>query len=194
MKNIKTLLIAGAIFVILLIALFTSFRIIKNQKDTIARLESNQVTLLTNTKNEIIALTKKEFKETMPKLLDSTLTAKGIKPGQVQDVTYVNNHYYNYDTTIITPPAVITSKDTIYPFIDTKDCFTIGGYMRLLSGEPTLNITKRDYADSTTIIGFWDRPHKFWFVKWGRKQIDIESSSTCGDTKVQRIKIVKKKQ
>jgi hypothetical protein len=191
----KIIIILTIVGSILIGSLFVSIRIIANQNKAIARLEQNQANLLTKEDvNTIVLLTTKELKETMSKELDSTLKANGIKPGQVTDVTNVYNTYNNYDTTVIHPDPVIINKDTIYPVDNTVDCFTIKGYMQILAEKPVLTITERNYADSISMIGYWKRPHKFLFIKWGKKQNFIEASSKCGDVKVQKVDIVKKRE
>lgn len=192
----KIILILAIVGSILIGSLFVSVRIISNQNKAIARLEQNQQALLTQVEglNTSIQLTKEEFKKTLSKELDSTLKANGIKPGQVTDITNVYNTYNNYDTTVIHPDPVIINKDTIYPFVDIKDCFTIKGYMEVLAEKPVLNIIERNYTDTTTMIGYWKRPHKFLFIKWGKKQNFIEASSKCGDVKVMKVDIVKKRE
>jgi hypothetical protein len=194
MKN-KLILIGAGIVLVLLITLGVSFRIIHQQKLTLARLEHNQAVLLNkvDSMNTRITLSQKEFKSTISHQLDSVLDARGLKRSQIQEVTYVKNYYINHDTTIVKPVEVIQGRDTIFPFTDIKDCFTIGGYMRVIQNQPALTITTRKFDDETTIIGYWKRPHKFWFINWGKKENFVESSTKCGTVKVQQINIKQRK-
>ena len=154
------------------------------------RQESNYQNVLAEQKgqNSTVLLTFSEFKDQMSERLDSILKVAKIKPKQVQEITNVTNNYFNSDTTIIRPVL----RDSIYPFIDVKDCFTIGGYLRVINDKPELAITERKFDNEIDIIGYWHRPHKFLFIKYGKRQYDINGVAKCGDVKVSQIKIIKK--
>jgi hypothetical protein len=64
--------------------------------------------------------------------------------------------------------------------------------MRVTNDRPELLINERHFDNKTTLIGYWQRPHKFLFIKWGKKETFIESSAKCGETVVQKVEIVKK--
>lgn len=193
--KIKTYL---TIFALLIVAsaFVTANILIKQNKELkkeIARVQNNNVQLMAeNRRNTNLELSFKEFKKSVSTKIDSLLKVSEIALKEVKQVTVTNNYYIDSSKTIIRPLPVVENKDTIYPFIDIKDCFTIAGNMRVVNNRPELTIQKRAYDNETTTIGFERRPHKFWFIRWGKKETFITSSSKCGETTTKRIDIFKK--
>jgi hypothetical protein len=134
----------------------------------------------------------KEFQQLITPRLDSLMKMAKIKPKQVTNVTNINNTYINNDTTVITPPATITDKDTTYHFVDTKECFKVAGYMLVKENKPSLVITERSFINNIAVIAYWKRTHKFLGIQFGKKIHTGSAFSDCGEIKVDDIKVLKK--
>lgn len=195
MSKIKPYLIAFAVLFLIsaIVTVNIQAKKIKAQKAEILRVQTNNQQLMSeNFKNKSLNLSFNEFKSSVSKKVDSLLKVAQIALKQVKTVIITNNYYIDSSKTIIRPEPVISKIDTTFPFIDIKDCFTIGGYMKVRDDRPELVINKREFKNEITTIGYEKRPHKFWFIRWGKKQTFIESSSDCGETTVKQINIIKK--
>lgn len=195
MQKVKNYLIGFIAVLILAMAgkIYFAQLKIEKQKAEIERVQGNNVNLMAENRHNVnLNLTLKEFKSSMSKKIDSILRVAEIASKQVKTVTITNTYYIDSSKTIIRPEQVISKTDTTYPFIDTKDCFIFGGFMKVANDRPELIINRREFKNEVTIIGFEKRPHKFLFFRWGKKEYFIESSSQCGKTEVKQINIVKK--
>lgn len=195
MQRVKLyLIIAG---VVLIASAFVTANVLikqnKKLKTEIERVQNNNYQLMSEKQHNInLQMTLKEFKQSMSTKIDSILKVAGIASKQVKTVTITNTYYIDSSRTIIRPEPVISKNDTTFPFIDIKDCFTIGGFMKVRDDRPELIINKREFKNETTVIGYQKRPHKFLFFRWGKKETFIESSSECGETTTKQIEIIKK--
>ncbi len=195
MQKVKIYLIIAGI-VIIASAFVTANILIKQNrklKIEIARVQANNMQLMSeNMANINLNVSFKEFKQSVSNKIDSLLKVSEIALKQVKTVTITNNYYIDSSKTIIKPVPIISKNDTIYPFIDIKDCFLIGGFMKVRNDFPELVINKREFKNETTIIGYEKRPHKFLFFRWGKKETYIESHSDCGGSETRQINIIKK--
>jgi hypothetical protein len=64
-----------------------------------------------------------------------------------------------------------------------ENCFDINGQV----WDSLLIINSAEYNDSIYTIYFRKRPHRWYFLRWGKWQYEMKSESTCGDTQVKRI-------
>lgn len=193
--KLKTYLWIGAILFVVSSVVTANILIIQNRKlkAEVLRVQTNNMQLMSeNLHNVKLDLSFKEFKQSMTRKVDSILKVAEIASKAVKTVTITNNYYIDSSKTIIRPEPVISNNDITYPFIDTKDCFSIAGYMKVKDDRPELVIQKREFKNEVTIVGYEKRPHKFLFFKWGKKETFIESSSDCGKTDVRQINIVNK--
>jgi len=195
MNKLKLYLIIGAV-IIVASAFVTANILIKQNKKLkaeIERAQGNNLQLMAENRDNVnLQLSFKEFKQSVSTKIDSLIKVSKIALKEVKTVTVTNNYYIDSSRTIIRPIPVISNNDTIYPFIDTKDCFTIAGIMKIVNDRPELTIQKREFKNETTVIGYQKRPHKFLFFKWGKKETFITSSSDCGETTTKQIDIIKK--
>ena len=195
MPKVKLIILIAVIVLIGALAsgLQIYFKKYKAEKADKERLSLNNMQLMAENRQNIdLKLTLKEFKASMSTKIDSILKVAEIASKQVKTITVNNTYYIDSSKTVIRPEPEISNSDTTYPFIDIKDCFTVGGYMKIQNDRPELVINKREFKNEVTIVGYEKRPHKIWFVRWGKKQTYIETSSDCGETKTTQIEIVKK--
>lgn len=195
MKNLKLYLIGIAILFVASAFVTANILIKQNKKlkAEVQRVQNNNFQLMAENRDNVnLQLSFKEFKQSVSTKIDSLLKVFKIALKEVKTVTVTNNYYIDSSKTIIRPIPVISNIDTLYPFIDTKDCFTIAGIMKVVNDRPELTIQKREFKNEITLIGYEKRPHHFWFIKWGKKETFIESSSECGETTVKQIDIIKK--
>lgn len=156
------------------------------------RLQENQAQYLAE-KSDFVLLKQslKEFKETMPSVIDSALKANKIKPKNVERV--IERHYYYRDTTYKShaPEPVITDKDTTYPFVDVSKCITITGFMQLHNKEPVLTITERQISNNSIDIVHLEREKKFLWWRVGRWKGKLQTINDCGETTTKEVEIVR---
>jgi hypothetical protein len=194
--KIKTILfIAGAVllfgFAVWFNALITQNKILRADK---LRLQTNQDQLLQeNAKVTQLELSLKEFRSSMSGKIDSILKVAEIAAKQVKTVTEIHNYYIDSSRTVIQPAPVISKSDTTYPFVDQKGCIGVEGILMSKKNVPSLILTKKIYSGDIALIGYWQRPHKFWFIHYGKKENIIQAFPECGNVIVKKIDIVKKK-
>lgn len=148
MSKVKAIIIG--IIVLLFFSMGVTIQVLnrkyKAEKADRERLWANNLNLTAeNRQYSNLQYTLKEFKASMSTKIDSILKVAEIASKQVKTVTTINNYYIDSSKTIIKPEAVMSKTDTIYPFVDTKNCFTIAGYMKIVSDKPELTIQKREY-------------------------------------------------
>jgi hypothetical protein len=181
------------IIVILLLSSALAFNIkeLIRANNNIDRLEENFIQM--HKSNISLKLTLDEFKVTMTDRMDSVLEKADIKPKWIKQYNEIN-HYY-YDTVEVVVPTTKVN-DSTYTFLDTKDCFSIGGNIVVADSKPKLNIDYRAYNTNIDYILYQNRAkYQFLFWKWrlfGKKENNLYISSDCGETKVKRIDIIKK--
>ena len=194
MNKIKLYLIIGAVIIVASAFVTANILIAQNKKlkAEIERVQGNNLQLMAENRDNVnLQLSFKEFKQSVSTKIDSLIRVSKIALKEVKEVTITNNYYIDSSRVIIRPIPVISNNDTIYPFIDTKDCFTIAGIMKIVNDRPELTIQKREFKNEITVIGYQKRPHHFWFIRWGKKETFITSSSDCGETTTKRIDIIK---
>jgi hypothetical protein len=187
-----------AIVVLALISFTVWFNIVLKQNAKLKadkfRLEYNQSQLLSENSRTIqLELSLKEFKASISRKIDSILKVAEIASKQVKTITEIHNYYIDSSKTVIQPAPVISKNDTIYPFSDMKGCIGIEGFLMSKKNIPSLTLTKRVYSGDIALIGYWQRPHRFWFIKYGKKENTIQAFPECGEVIVKKIDIVKKK-
>ena len=194
MKNLKLILIGLAIMIVASAFVSSGLLLKQNKKlkSQNTRLQNNNFNLLSSKiKNINLELTLKEFKASMSGKIDSVLKVAEINSKQVKTVTTINNYYIDSSRTIIRPEPVISKTDTTYPFIDIKDCFSISGFMQVVNDRPELTIQERKFDNEINVIVHNKRPHKFWFIRYGKREMKIDGVSDCGDVKIKQINIIK---
>lgn len=194
MKSIKNYLIAAAavVFVLALVTAEIFYSKYVKEKAEKERLRQNQEQYLAqNSTYMLLKQSLDEFKKTMSAKVDSILQAEKIKPKQVKSV--VERFYYYRDTSYQShsPDPVVVNNETIYPFTDVKDCFSIKGFLQVRDLRPSVTITDRLYTNNSTDIAYLVRPHKFLFIKYGKWQGKLKTVNQCGETTTKEIEIVK---
>ena len=93
----------------------------------------------------------------------------------------------NTTITLIKNQEDTTYKDFQHRF---DDCVEVIGKVNWSKDKLVFDKLKVDY-NSTTVY-YWKRKHKFWFIKFGRKQYQAETKNNCtGESKIIDIKFEK---
>jgi len=195
MNKLKLILIGLAILIVASAFVTANVLLKRNKvlKAENARLQTNNFNLLSsNRKNINLELTLKEFKQSMSTKIDSILKVAEINSKRVKTVTTINNYYIDSTKTIIRPDPVISKNDTTYPFIDIKECFSISGFMKVVNNRPELTIQERKFDNEINVIVHNKRPHKYWFIRYGKREMKVDGVSDCGEVKIKQINIIKK--
>ena len=181
----KYLIIAG-IFLLSIVSMQTCQ--LKRASEKIDRLSTNFTEMQED--NKQLNLTVQEFKEYSSVRMDSILKVASIKPKWIKEYTSV---YHNYYDTIVKEVPVEKISTTKYNFLETSDCFTVGGTIDVKDTVPKLSINYRKFTDSLDIIKYLE-PKKFLFIKsylFGKDE-ELKIIGNCGEYKYEHINIVKR--
>jgi len=139
--------------------------------------------------NKQLRLTVDEFAEYSSDRMDSIMEQAKIKPKWVKEYTTVHHNYY--DTTIVEAP--VEKVDTFeYSFLESNDCFTVGGIVNVKDSIPKVEINHREFTDSLDIIKYLE-PKKFLFIRsylFGKTE-ELEIVGNCGIYEYNNIKVIK---
>lgn len=192
--KLKNYLIAAAVVFLIAAVVAANYYYSKYvfEKAEKERLRENQEQLLAeNTDYKLIKQSLDEFKTTMSVKVDSILTAEKIRPKRVERI--IERHYVYRDTSYQAqaPEPVVAGRDTIYPFVDIKDCFTVTGFLQVKALQPLVTITARLFENSSTDIAYIEREKKFLWWRIGKWKGRLKTINTCGETTTKEIEIVK---
>jgi len=178
-------LIIGALALLGIVS-FQSYQL-KKAGNKIDRLSDNFVELQES--NSKLRLTVDEFKEYSSGKMDSIMEVASIKPKWVKEYTTINNHYY--DTVEVEVP--VEHVDTFkYSFMESNDCFTVGGIVNVKDSIPQVSINYREFTDTLNIIKYL-KPKKFLFIRsylFGKSE-ELKIVGNCGTYEYDNIKVVK---
>lgn len=151
------------------------------------RLRDNSEILLSETRDEMLALTRKELKSYYEGIID-TLNSYGVRTRNVENIVRVS--YKNIDTTVVREEVVYvydSNNEVLWgEFLFEDRCYTIGG---IVYGDSVVELNRREYHDSIMIALYKKRR---FFRKPKYKAIAV--SSCMGDTiqVIDNIKVVKR--
>ena len=165
------------IILVLLLTGISFFLLYKKELKEKQRIENN-LNIVTNNLNEAIFLHNTELNKYF-KQIDSLRSALKIRSKEVQTVFVTK---YNYkDSTIILPyKDTIIIKDTLtYTLKEyniARQCYSL----KIKQTGDTI-AEQLDYRDKLTGFLYWERPYKFLFIRWGRKQYRLKIASECSN-------------
>jgi len=155
------------------------------------RLTDNLEQTLLERDSKVLEITKKGFKQYYAKQ-DSLLTElkDSLKLNYRRMERTINHKYVHvYDTTIT---LIKNQEDTTYKDFRHRfdDCVEVIGKVNWSEDKLIFDKLKINY-NSTTVY-YWQRKHKIWFIKFGRKQYYAATTNNCtGESKVIDIKLEK---
>lgn len=177
-----------AAFLMLMTISFLQHQQLKKAGEKIERLSDNFSQI--KSENKDLKLSIEEFKGYMSERTDSILKIAQIKPKWIKEYVTVNHNYY--DTTIVTVP--VEKVDTFdYRFLDSSDCFTVGGVVNVKNKVPKVTIDYREFTDTLDLIKYV-KPNKFWFLRSGflfGKEEKFEIRGNCGVYNYEKIQVIK---
>jgi len=163
------------------------------------RLAYNQEQLLNQVNNYMrLTLTQKEMLASITIEQDSLIRLLKIRPKQIERI--VERVHIEIDTTGMT--QLLASNDSLekvirgqlnrsYPFLDHEGCFTFAGNVKLSDGL-ILEVTRREYRNTSTEIAYIEREKKFLFIHYGKWEGRLFIQNTCGSDMVKELDIIKK--
>lgn len=131
-----------------------------------------------------IQITRRQADKIYGNTIDSLARELGIKPKQITKYLKAEIRYIDTGSVVIIPPK----HDTVLVYPDsltshyTGDCYTLD--MLLYKG---IWSHKLDYRDDIIPVFFKERPHKFWFIRYGRWRYRCEILSMCSDSTIKVI-------
>jgi hypothetical protein len=189
-KNIRYYLL-GAVILFLIAAVVTvnlQAKKIKRIEADNFRLEGNQFALMSDARQQTnLYLNEKEVTGRMKKERDSLAKSLNIKPRQLQKIIYIDNS--THDT--IKVPVLTTFVSKNWAIKDSTRCLKLR-YNAKLEGD-SLKTTREllEYDNQITQTFYKQRPHKLFFIKFGRWKYLQKISSDCGDTEIKTITFTK---
>lgn len=158
---------------------------LKERADRI-RYEGNYDTVVNDKENAEI-LHKGELLK-YHKGLDSLAKVLGVRSKTLGSVFEVQINYK--DSNLLIPVAVkYNVYDTIPVYANkymvSKPCYDL----ELISINDTIR-EKLTLHDKLTGFLHWERPHKIWFVRWGRKQYFLKLHSECRNDTIKVNKLI----
>jgi hypothetical protein len=180
------------VIIVLLLLIYLFFKQIQSLRKDNDRLLNNVEQLISNNNSKVLELTKDEFKKNYydkDSLLKKIVDSINIKYKNIERT--INNKYtFTYDTVIthLIPTPDTTIKNFNHKF---DECVSVSGQINWRKSDITFDALKIDY-NSTTVY-YWERAHKFWFIKFGKKINKAITTNNCtGKTITTEIDIIKK--
>ncbi len=145
-----------------------------NERSERKRFEANYDTVVNDKKNAEILQTNEIAK--FHKDIDSLREASGIREKTVKTVFQTKYTFTNEEILVPvydTIPYFDTVR-TVKNYMISKPCYDL----QLTSINDTIS-EKLTIHDKLTGFLYWERPHKFWFIRWGAKQYFMKIRSEC---------------
>lgn len=172
--------------VVMGIAIYLLLKQLSSMQDNVDRLVHNMEQSMEDNNAQVLELTKQELKKFgTDTLLTALMDSFDIRFRNIGRV-HKEKYYYTYDTTI---HLLQTNVDSIWDFHHKFDgCVSVDGYVDVSNKLLTFNDLKVNY-NSTTVY-YWQRPYKFWFIKYGKKKYYLRTLNSCNnESKVEEIQI-----
>lgn len=153
------------------------------------RLSTNQDQLLAeNLQIKNLNLKKDEVTGRLKRERDSLAAALKIKPKQIDKIIYIDNSTHD---TVKVPVLVEIMAKGEWLLRDSSRCFKYASKL-VLEGDSLIGERQLFEYNNRTIQTFYKkRPHKCWFIQYGRWQYLQKIDSECGDVKFQSFTFLK---
>jgi hypothetical protein len=179
MSKVKLIILIAVIVLIGALAsgLQIYFKKYQSEKAERERLWNNNLQLTAEKRTHLALIyTKDEFIRVISDSLRKSLDSLKIKPKQVIKVIY--RTLTDIDT--VNHTVFVDYRKTHWLVSDTGNCFIWSG-MAFLS-DTSLKVTRTDfkYENSLPELYWTERPHKFLFIKWGKRKVKHITSPKCG--------------
>lgn len=182
---------------ILAAVVYIQFQTIGTLKETLKTEQSNVKQLIEqdSTQYAEIILQKREFRKYITEQntrIDSILKANKVNPRRVERIITHHNTYRDTVSTVSHLDSILYSiqerKPVKTPILDETECLIIKGYVEYDGETLDLNITDRQFKNTTDVITYMQRRKwRFLFFKtrlFGRKEIKVTIVNKCGESKV----------
>jgi len=163
----------------------------ENLREENRRLYNNMEQVIVDNNTKLLQLTREEFRlYVVDTLFNKLKDSMDLKWRHIEK-TFNIKYHYTYDTTI-TLIQVKDSSDLFRRFNHKFDpCLSISGWVDLSIDSIHFNAP---IQYNSTSIYYWQRPKKFWPIRWlYKKQHYIETENNCaGKDTIMEIQIIKK--
>ena len=191
MSKIKA--IAIFIIAIIFVGMGVSIQILsknlKQEKADKERLWHNNMELSSaNWQYQKLVYTKDEFIKVQDAKLKQALDSLKIKPKSIEKIVY--RTITEKDTVIKEIPVLQITKQQ-WQFTDTGDCYVYKGVVFYTDDSIHVKKTAFFYTNETTDYFYQQRPHKFLFIRFGKKEVKQVTVPKCGTASERVIEIQK---
>lgn len=190
-KTIKYIIGILIVFLLILAWQFNSIhkKYLQEKADR-ERLEENVRQLSAqNAQQTILILTQKELTGKYLAQRDSLADVLKIRPKTITRI--VEKIIVDIDTTD-KPVDVNPVENNLWLVADSDKCWLWEGIALLKNEDLDITRTYFDYHNSVTDIFWSERPKKFLFIRYGKKQFYQKSLPECGKVITREIQIIKK--
>lgn len=167
---------------VLLLFFFSQYKYFKSESER----KQNNIEQLQGDSNKAIIIHKGELKQYEAKI-DSLRAELGIRPKTIK--TIFKTAYLYSDSTILVPVYI---SETIYDTIPVPKEYNIKSNcydLTLVNTNDTI-LSFLNWHDHLTGFIHWERPHKFWFIRWGAKEYHMQLYSDCQKDTIKIDKLI----
>ena len=165
------------------------------ERNNAIRWEENTAQIENYYKGELsqLKLTQQEFNKSMADSTKELIKQLAIKPKKI--VEYVTIYQRQVDTVFV-ETKLKELNDSTYSFTDNSNCFTIEGLVYTKDPETKVNIIRKEYNNTLQYFLYqkrrvWAKPLGIKINLFGKKYTDLKIVSTCGESQVKRVEIIK---
>ena len=191
MNKIKNYLIGvlGVFFLLLLFQFNFVHKKYEKEKTDRERLQENINQLIAEKKAQTTLILKQN--ELTGKILaqrDSLAKALKIRPKTITKIVEKEVKETIIDTIQVDSEWRL---DYIWDIIDEEKCWIWKGQVETFPDSISVQRTYFDYHNKTTDVYWSERPHKFLFIKYGKKKVYQKSLPECGEAITRALEILK---
>lgn len=189
-ENLKTFLILGAIIAAVWFFKDYEFQKSENERqsknmESIRKQDSLRYSNLTYTKKEIDEYLEYQRLDLKDFLSENKINTRKIEKIITQQLSYRDTATRNQDLSPILE-AIRENKEMRVPIVDSTDCLIVKGYVVFENDTLSLDITDRQFTNTSDVISYWERNQwSFLGIKtrlFGRKEATVIIKDKCGRT------------
>jgi len=191
MKNLKIFLIVGlALTAVWFYKDYTKAKediiVYKDNAEQIRKYDSLKYASQTYSKKEMAEYLEYNRADLTKFLKDQKIATNRIERIITQRLKYSDTAKRSTDLQPILD-AIKNQRDIKVPIIDSTDCLIIKGFVVFANDTLSLDITDRQFTNTTDVISYWERNQwKLLGIKtrlFGRKSATVIIKDDCGNTK-----------
>ena len=193
-----TIFAVAIIFVAMGVSIQILSKNLKQERADKKRLWHNNMELSSsNWQYQKLIYTRDEFIKVQDAKLKQALDSLKIKPKSVEKIVY---RTITEKDTVVREIPVLQIANKQWQFVDTGACYIYKGVISYIDDSIHVKKTDFSYDNGTQQFFYGQRPHKFLFFKWGKREVNQITVPKCGTVServieiqscIKKIKVVK---